>query len=299
MNSNPLRVVLCAICLTVASYGSTVAYTEVLPTGVTCPILTAAQGTCTNSASAFITSSGSVLAFVTDGLAMAGIRVTAQFADGFRQTLVWAGTGGTAGGVSQASGAHQWSLSEAGDTFTTPFVLTNGASSISNITDIILSGLGGVNGSGQGTIFDRTNSTDTGGTGNEQTPGSHNGHDLSISSGTLSTYAVLVTYTNVFRVTSSSTCTNSGAGSGNQRTTAPCADEWATMTIHFNSGAGIGNFTPGSTFSFMQDGDNTNGPLATPEPATISLLGAGLLAGILSVRRRRRNRMLASPVNCS
>jgi len=231
------------------------------------------------------------------------------FADAFTETLIWAGTGGSAGGVSQTSGAHQWSLSEAGDTFTTPFVLTNSASSTSNIIDIILSGIGGLNGSGQATIFDRTSSPDVGGTSNEQTPGSHSGHDLSISSGTLSTYAVLASYSNIFRVTSSNTCTNSGAGSGNQRTTAPCADEWTNLTIHFNSGAGIGNFTPNSTFSFMQDVDNTTdalvapGPVVTPdpvpEPATIGLLGTGLLAGISSVRRRRRNRMLASLVNCS
>jgi hypothetical protein len=45
----------------------------------------------------------------------------------------------------------------------------------------------------------------------------------------------------------------------------------------------------------MQDADNTTGALMTPEPATVSLLGAGLLVGILSVRRRR-NRRLASLV---
>ena len=33
------------------------------------------------------------------------------------------------------------------------------------------------------------------------------------------------------------------------------------MKIHFNSGAGIGNFTPNSALSFMHDADNTVGPL--------------------------------------
>jgi hypothetical protein len=222
---------------------------------------------------------------------MAGISVTAQFADGFSQTLTWAATGATSGGVTQATGTHQWSLNNAGDTFTTDFILTNGAGSTSNITNIILSGLG--NASGQGTIFDRTSVPNTSGTANEQTPGSHSGHDLSITSGTLNTYSILVSYTNPFAVTSSNACTNSGAGSNNQRLTSPCADTWVNLTIHFNSGAGIGNFTPNSTFNFMQDTDNTTGPLATPEPATVGLLGAGILAGILSVRRRRNRRLVS------
>jgi hypothetical protein len=264
MNLNLVRVVVGvvagSICLDPGAYGSTVAFTEILPT-VTCPTLTAAQGTCTNSAGAFVTSSTSVLANSTTGATMAGIQVTARFGDGFSQTLTWAGTGSTAGGASNASGIHQWSLTNAGDSFTTPFVLTNSASSTFNITDIIVSGIGAINANGQGTIFDRTSIPNTSGTANEQTPGSHSGHDLSISSGTLDTYSVRVTYSDVFRVTSANVCTNSGTGSANQRTTAPCADGWATLTIHFNSGAGIGNFTPNSTLSFFQDGDNTIGPL--------------------------------------
>ena len=297
LNRKALWVFCGVVCLTVTSYGSTVTYTEIAPIGVTCPVLTAAQGTCTN-APGFITTAVSLSAFSTTGATMAGLRVTAQFTDGFSQTLVWAATGALSGGVSQATGTHQWSLSNAGDTFTTDFILTNGAGSTSNITNIIVSGIGGVNASGQATVFDRTSVPNTSGTANEQTPGSHSGHDLSITSGTLNTYSVLVTYSNIFAITSSNTCTNSGAGSNNQRTTSPCADEWANLTIHFNSGAGIGNFTPNSLFNFMQDADNTNGPLVTPEPATLSLLVAGLLAGILSLRRRR-SRRLASLVNCS
>src|SRR5437899_11732820 len=97
MNLNPLRVLLGGIILTVASFGSTVTYTEVAPTGVTCPTLTAAQGTCTN-ATGFITTSSSVTTFSTTGATMAGISVTAQFADGFSQKLVWAATGANSGG---------------------------------------------------------------------------------------------------------------------------------------------------------------------------------------------------------
>jgi hypothetical protein len=265
MNVNLLRVVVWvvagSISLVPAAYGSTVTFTEIMPTGVTCPTLTAGQGTCTNSGGAFVTSATSVSAFSTTGATMAGLQVTARFGDAFSQTLTWAVTGANAGGVSNASGIHQWSLTNAGDAFTTPFVLTNSASSTFNITDITVSGIGARNASGQGTVFDRTSVPDTSGTANEQTPGSHSGHDLSISSGTLNTYSVLVTYSNVFRVSSSNACTNSGTGSGNQRTTAPCGDEWSTLKIHFNSGSGIGNFTPNSTLSFMQDGDNTVSPI--------------------------------------
>jgi hypothetical protein len=301
MNSHPSRLVLCAICLTVAPYvsaparASTITYTEIAPTGVTCPILTAAQGTCTNSPGV-ISTAASVSAFATTGATLAGITVTAIFGDLFSQTLTWTATGATSGGVTQATGAHQWSLANAGDTFNTDFVLTNGVLSTSNITDIVLSGIGSVNASGDASIFDRTSVPDTSGTANEQTPGSHSGHDLSISSGTLNTYSLLVTYSDIFSVTSTNVCTNSGAGSNNQRTTAPCADAWATLRIHFNSGAGIGSFTPNSTLSFQQDADNTIGALTTPvdgsavpEPATMILLGTGLLSGFSSVRRRRRS----------
>src|SRR5260370_39946121 len=141
MNLNPLRVLLGGICLAVASFGSTVTYTEVLPTGITCPLLTAAQGTCGN-ATGFITTSPTVTSFSTTGATMVGFSVTAQFADGSSQTLAWAATGANSGGVTQATGAHQWSLNNPGDTFTTDFILTNGAGSTSNITDIIISGLG-------------------------------------------------------------------------------------------------------------------------------------------------------------
>jgi hypothetical protein len=229
---------------------------------------------------------------------MAGLKVTAVFSDGFRETLTWAGTGGNAGGVQDVAGAHQWSLTEANDTFTTPFVLTNSANNLvdgtKNITDIILSGIGGVNGSGQATIFDRTSNPDVSGTGNEQTPGSHSGHDLAITAGNNgNTYNVLVTYSDIFRVTTPATCNNSTAGNTNgERANAPCGDEWATLTIHFN-GTGT-TFTPGSTLSFMQDADNTSALLTTPEPAAISLLGVGLLAGNFLIRRRRRNRTQAS-----
>lgn len=290
MSPNALRILLGAMMLAGTSYGSIVTYSEVIPNGVVCPTLTAAQGTCFNNASAFITSTASVLGFATTGASMAGLRVTAYFSDGFSQSLVWAGTGGNSGGVTQATGTHRWSLTEAADTFTTPFVLTNSATNTTNITDIIISGLGGTNGAGQGTIFDRTSTPDVSGTSNEQTPGSHSGHDLSITSGTSNAYSLLVTYKDIFRVTSTNVCNNGGNGSGSQRTVAPCADEFATMVIHFNVGTGVVAFTPGSTLSFMQDADNTSGLIGTPEPATLGLVGACLVIGSFVVRRRSRNR---------
>ena len=295
MNLNPLRLVVGSICFAVASYGSTVSYTEVAPTAVTCASLTASftvgQGTCTNSVAAFVTASASVLGFSTTGATMAGLKVTAVFADGFRETLTWAPVGATFG-VQDVAGAHQWSLFEPADTFTTPFDLANSVNNIANgtknITDIILSEIGGVNGSGESTIFDRTSNPDVSGTGNEQTPGSHSGHDLAITAGNNgNTYDVLVTYSDIFRVTSPDTCNNSAAGNTNgERANAPCGDEWATLTIHFN-GAGT-SFSPGSTLSYMQDADNSSGVLTTSEPATISLLGVGLLAGGLLIRLRRK-----------
>lgn len=220
---------------------------------------------------------------------MVGLRVTALFVGGFSETTLWAGTGGNGGGAIDNTGPRQWSLTNSGDTFNTNWVLTNSAVSTSNITDIIITGIGGVNASGQATIFDRTSNPDQS-PDNEQTPLSRRGHDLSTTAA--ANYNILVTYSDLFRVTSSNTCVNTN---GANRANAPCGDEWATMRIHFNTGGGATQFTPGSTFGYLQDADNTTGALATPEPTTLSLLAAGLL-GAAFVQRRRKNRSLASKV---
>lgn len=302
MNRKPLWLMCGLFCLAATSQAPTVAYTETIPNGVgTCATYTASftagQGTCSIVPTSYVVSAPSVLAFSTTGALMQGLRVTAVFVGGFSETTVWAATGANSGGAVDTTGPRQWSLTNAGDTFTTAFILTNSASSNANITDIIITGIGGVNANGQSTIFDRTSNPDVSGTGNEQTPGSHSGHDLS-QSGTQPAYNILVTYSNLFRVTTPNTCGNSTQGNNNgERTTAPCGDEWATLTIHFNTGNGVTQFTPGSTFSFFQDADNTNTNLTVPEPATFGLFAAGLL-GIAFVQRRRKNQLLASRVKC-
>jgi len=65
-----------------------------------------------------------VTGFQTFGNEMAGMLVTANFAVG-SQAAVWAATGATAGAAGGLYGLGSWSLSVAGDTFSSPWVLVN------------------------------------------------------------------------------------------------------------------------------------------------------------------------------
>ena len=283
MSIVPLGVVASWVVFAAAACGSTVNYTQISPVATGCSF--AFVGTCTVDPTNAQVYSGSVASSTTGGAQMGGMTVQVIYSDGFTETLTWASTG--SGGVADAAGAHRWSLTNTADTFTNVFTLTNAAASTANITDIILSGVGGVNAAGQGTIFDRVSNPDSStAPDNSQTPNSRRGHDLTISSGTLNTYNITVTYSHEFSVTSTNACSTAGSAPGSESPTRPCGDEWAQLGIHFNSGPGIGAFTPNSTFAFIQDTDNTNNAIATPEPSTFALLGMGLLAGAYWRRRR-------------
>lgn len=99
---------------------------------------------------------------LTHGALMDGLSVTATFASGFSETLLWADTGPTSGGVS----GNGWSLSLTGDSF---FASWNfGISRSDQLTSLILDGLNSF------TVFDRT-------WANEGTPGSGSGRDFQCS----------------------------------------------------------------------------------------------------------------------
>ena len=62
-----------------------------------------------------------------------------------------------------------------------------------------------------------------------------------------------------------------------------CGDLWQGLTFTFSSPtAFVGNGTTNATFHFFQDTDM----IGTPEPLTLGLMGAGLLA--LAAYRRYR-----------
>lgn len=100
--------------------------------------------------------------FATNGAMMDGLSVTAIFSNQFSQTLSWADTGATSGGVFGTG----WSLTQTGDTFGGMWSFVFADSLVLN--RLILNGAPGL------TVFDRS----FGGTG---TPGSASGIDFGFS----------------------------------------------------------------------------------------------------------------------
>ena len=77
--------------------------------------------------------------FSSTGADMDGLIVTASFLGGFTQTLAWADTGATSGGVSGTG----WGLSLTGDTFTASWEFTFAAGgALGQLTSLILDASG-------------------------------------------------------------------------------------------------------------------------------------------------------------
>lgn len=139
--------------------------------------------------------------FSTNGAMMDGLSVTAVFSNQTSQTLAWADTGATSGGVFGTG----WSLTQSGDTFggLWSFAFTSSTAELS-LTRLVLEGEPGF------TLFDRS----FGGAG---TPGSASGIDFGFSG---SDPAATATYSEVVAL------------SGN----AAVGDIWHTLTIDFDGG---------------------------------------------------------------
>jgi hypothetical protein len=209
-------------------------------------VVTTSPGTSFNTAA--------LSGFTTNGAQQNGMEVTVFFSDGSSETIVWAATGATTGGVTGTG----WSMTLGGDSFTTPFVMTAG--------DVQIAGFSMNGRPGVGTIFDVISDP-------ELSPGSARGRPFelfgSIPDGI---QTINVEYTDRLSV--------GGTFYG---------DLYTVMNVDFD-----GRFLSNATLRFISDTDNSrfdsiivpvDPPNGVPEPGTLLLIGSGLLG--LAMRRRR------------
>lgn len=197
--------------------------------------------------------------FSTTGAMMDGMSVTAEFIGGAAETRSWADTGANSGGVTGTG----WSLSQAGDTFSSPwnFAFTNPNAAL-QLQRLILSGNSGL------TIFD-VDMYDLAATCDSYTPA---GADSSCSAGSARGLRMTFTDVNLSPTVTYSDIVGIGGAS-------PVGDLFHVVTVDFGAN-GIR-----SDFSFLQDTDNDSRFNQVPLPGTVALFGLGL--GLMGWMRRR------------
>lgn len=188
--------------------------------------------------------------FQTTGAMMSGLSVTAYFSGGLSETRSWATTGLNSGGVIGAG----WSLTLDGDSYDNPWQF-----SFVQDSNLLLLGLK-LDGSTGFTVFDRT--LPSFGTAN-----SAQGLDFDC-------WVNSTTQCGTTKIEYSMPVGIDGVD--------PLYDIWHVLTIDFGTAAAAGIRT---NFEFDQDTDNDS-RYDIPEPASLALLGAGLLG--LGFSRRRK-----------
>jgi hypothetical protein len=210
---------------------------------------------------------GESVNFITTGATMAGMQITAIFADLSSQTVTWVATplvSPTSGGAFGTG----WSVTASNNTFPPPPVIDPHVWTITNTRGVGLTELIFDGGPGR-TVFDRAITPPF-------TPGAGLGLDFSTDqfNGLLPTDTITATYRDVVSIPPA----------------APVGDIFRTLDLVFQNSATTG-FASGRTLSFEADTDTTTSDIfplpIIPEPGSLLLFGVGAL-GLVGYRRWRR-----------
>jgi hypothetical protein len=187
----------------------------------------------------------SLSGFETSGSQMSGMKVTANYLGNGSQTVTWNSTGAQAGGAFGTG----WSLTQVGDTFSSPWTFSTSSGFAQKIASLIINAIPG------NTVFDTV-------LGLEGTPGSFSGNPFTVVSGQApSAYAYSTDI------------------SGAQN------DLKGVLSLSWNSGfAGQLSFLADTDSGQADDPIQA----AVPEPTTIAGIALAA-AGLTRLRRRQRS----------